>query len=198
MRGTGREPAPAPAPDASSSSSSSSSSGTDVDETAVLSALAGGAFRTSPSFTLATHAPFASAAAQGAWVEEWVSSDAYAAYAQVRPDAAGSHVTLAPGSMIVRVVTDANGNPTELTVMVKGPHGYNPALGDWWFGVAEPDGTPVVADGGADDGGGGAGGEGGGGGGGGVMMGRLSACYTCHAPRSEDDFLFGVPAGDRP
>jgi hypothetical protein len=164
------------APDAAGGSSSSVA---ELDAGAVLATIAGGAYRTSAAFTHTTRAPYPSSAAQGAWIDEWVSAGAFAEYSKIRPDATGSHAELAPGTTIVRAVVDANGVPTELTLMVKGPAGYNAALGDWWFGVTTPDGTPASDDAG-------------------VMTGRLAGCYTCHLPRSGDDYLFGVPADDRP
>jgi hypothetical protein len=30
-----------------------------------------------------------------------------------------------------------------------------------------------------------------------AQLGRLEACYGCHADRGDDDFLFGVPAINR-
>ncbi|HTQ44742.1 MAG TPA: cytochrome P460 family protein [Polyangiaceae bacterium] len=158
--------------------SGSAASG-EVDTGAVLEALNGWAFSTSSTFTHATKAAYASKAAPGAWVQEWVSSDAYAAYSSISPDASGSGVVLPAGTTIVRAVYDAQAQPTEVTVMVKGPSGYNPDLGDWWFGLADANGVFDTNDGGA-------------------MMGRLTQCYSCHQPRSADDFLFGVPTDDRP
>jgi hypothetical protein len=150
-----------------------------VDTNAVLAALSEGAYRTSPEFMKATKMAYASNAVEGSWVQEWVSSNAYATYSEIRPEASGSGVVLPAGTTIIRSVSDAQGQPTELTVMVKGPSGYNPDLGDWWFGVTDPTGAPLATDAG-------------------VMMGRLSGCYVCHQPRSSDDFLFGVPTDDRP
>lgn len=150
-----------------------------LDAGAVLAAIGDGAYRTSAAFTHATKTPYPSAAVSGAWVDEWVSTSSYAVYSQVRPDQLGSSVTLPVGTTVVRVVTDDAGTPTELTLMVKGPAGYNPALGDWWFGVTDPSGKPATTDAGAE-------------------MGLLTGCYGCHVPRNGDDYLFGVPVDDRP
>jgi hypothetical protein len=151
-----------------------------VNANAALESVRGGGYRTSSAFVHATHAPYPSSVAEGAYVEEWVSSDAYATYSAVRPDASGSGVVLPVGATIVRAIVDATGSTTqELTVMVKGPSGYNPDVGDWWFAVTDPDGTPIVTDAG-------------------TMAGPLDACATCHVPRATDDFLFGVPTNDRP
>jgi hypothetical protein len=111
-------------------------------------------------------------------VDEWVSSVAAADYEAISPDAGASIPALPVGSMIVREVMSDAGAVTEVTVLVKGPAGYNPAIGDWWWGVTDGNGSAAVADGGA-------------------LVGRLTQCYSCHLPRSGVDFLFGVPAGDK-
>jgi hypothetical protein len=152
--------------------------GGDVETETVLASIADGGFR-GRAFTLATRSPYPSVGAPGAWVEEWVSSGSYAAYSEVEPDAGDTGVILPPGSLIVRAVLDSDADVTKLTIMLKGPAGYNPALGDWWFGVTDPSGAPLADDGGA-------------------LVGRLSDCYGCHLPRRGDDYLFGVPPDDRP
>jgi len=60
--------------------------------------------------------------------------------------------------------------------MYKGPAGYNPDLGDYWFGVTDVRGVPLTDDQGRQ------------------RVGRMTECYSCHADRAEDDDLFGVPA----
>lgn len=79
--------------------------------------------------------------------------------------------------MIVREVLDANGEVAKLTMMAKGPPGYDPTLGAWWFGVTDPNGRPLVQDGQ-------------------LLVGRLTQCHECHSERADDDFLFGVPPAD--
>jgi hypothetical protein len=149
-----------------------------VSPSAVLAAIAGGAYQTSSAFTQMTRAPYPSVAAPGSMVEEWVSSFAVTTYAAVSPDVSGSGVTLPVGATIVRAVLDADGGVAKLTLMAKGPPGYNPDLGDWWFGVTDSQGVPFVTDAGTE-------------------TGRLAACYTCHVPRSADGYVFGVPLDDR-
>jgi hypothetical protein len=95
-------------------------------------------------------------------------------YRKIHPEAAGSNAKVAPGTVIVREVLDANKQVTKLTVMAKGPPGWDPSLGDWWFAVTDPRGTPLVENGA-------------------VMLGRLTQCHDCHIDRSRDDYLFGVP-----
>ena len=53
----------------------------------------------------------------------------------------GSGVTVSPGTVIVRSVLDASGNVSKLTLMAKGPPGYDPSIGDWWFGETDPTGA---------------------------------------------------------
>jgi hypothetical protein len=146
-----------------------------VDENAVLAAIVQGAYATSPAFAQASTA-YPSSAATGSTVVEWVSADALAAYQSI--GTSGSDAGVPVGTIIVRVVEDSTGAATKLTLMTKGPAGYNPALGDWWFGVTDPMGVPAVSDAG-------------------VELGKLTGCYGCHLPRSADDFLFGVPADAR-
>lgn len=97
-------------------------------------------------------------------------------YRKIRPDRAGANVKLTPGTVIVREVLDASGQVSKLTVMAKGPPGYDPTLGDWWFAVTDPSGVPLTEDGV-------------------VLRGRLTQCHNCHIDRARDDFLFGVPSG---
>jgi len=88
-------------------------------------------------------------------------------------DPAGS-TDLAIGTVIVREVLDAQGAVSKLTLMAKGPRGYDATLGDWWFAEATADGTPLEIDGVA-------------------RAGRLTDCHGCHVPRATDDYMFGVP-----
>jgi hypothetical protein len=108
-------------------------------------------------------------------IDLWVSGEAAAAYARIDPAVDGSKVQVPVGTIIVREVHDAQGGVAKLTMMAKGPPGYNPDLGDWWFCVADAEGEPLVEDG-----------E--------VLAGRMPQCWSCHDERGADDFLFGVPA----
>ncbi|MGD0526401.1 MAG: hypothetical protein ABSE49_14715 [Polyangiaceae bacterium] len=150
----------------------------EVDSVAALASIADGGYR-GAGFTHATLTPYPSTVATGSFVDEWVSSASYAEYSRVSPDAGDSGVVLPVGSTVVRAVVDSNDDVIKLTVMLKGPAGYNPALGDWWFAETDPWGTPLSDDAG-------------------TLIGRLAACYGCHVPRSGDDYLFGVPLDDRP
>jgi hypothetical protein len=148
-----------------------------VDETLILSAIANGAYKWSPQFVPVNRSAYGSTAAAGVDINVWVTSADFASYSKIDPDKSGSHVELNPGAMIVREVLK-NGVPAKITLMVKGPPGYNPDLGDFWFGVTDPSGTPLV-DNGAE------------------LTGKLTACFGCHLPRKDDGYLFGVAESAR-
>ena len=159
------------------SSEPAAGSGT-VDEASILASVAGGAYRQGARFEAVSGAPYPSAIAAQTDVDVFVTTADYAMYARISPDQSGSGASLAPGATIVREVLDASGAVSKLTLMVKGPPGYNPTVGDFWFGVTTPDGTPVVDNGV-------------------TQLGKVSACFGCHMPRASDGFLFGVPRADR-
>jgi hypothetical protein len=164
--------------DAGAGATDNAAPSAELDDTTVLAAIAHQGYSTSQAFTRVSLAPYPSTAAPGSYIASWVSSDAYEAYTKVDPSTTGSHVQMPVGTTIVRAVLNADDKVTKLTLMVKGPAGYNPALGDWWFGVTDPSGAPLENDAGAE-------------------VGRMSACFSCHIPRAKDDFLFGVPSSDR-
>jgi hypothetical protein len=89
-------------------------------------------------------------------------------YRSIHPETTGTGTKVAVGTVIVREVLGASGEVTKLTLMAKGPAGYDDTLGDWWFGEADPQGNPT-------------------------RMGRLADCHGCHIPRASTDYLFGVP-----
>ncbi len=88
-------------------------------------------------------------------------------YRSIHPESTTT-AKLDVGTVIVREVLGTDGKVAKLTLMAKGPAGYDPTLGDWWFGEADPAGTPT-------------------------KMGRLTECHGCHVPRADEDFVFGVP-----
>ncbi len=155
-----------------------SAQGTTVDNATVLAAVANGQYRYSPQFVPVSHEAYTSAVATQSTINVWVDRADYAAYTRISPDATGSGASLAPGAMIIREVLDAQGAVGKLTLMVKGPAGYNPMVGDFWFGVTQPDGTPIV-DNGAE------------------KLGLVQDCFSCHIGRAGDGFLFGVPPAHR-
>jgi hypothetical protein len=127
-------------------------------------------------FRRVNSAPFTTELGGGNLIDVWVSAQAASEYARVLLDGAGSGVRLPVGTVIVREVLDENREIQTLTLMIKNPPGYYPGGGDYWYGVADPDGT-IRTD--AE---------------GNLVMGRLNACGSCHATRPNDDFLFGIPS----
>jgi hypothetical protein len=110
-------------------------------------------------------------------IDVFINQDARA-YRRIHPETTGSGVVLAPGTLIVRRVLDAQGQVTKVTLMAKQAAGYDSTLGDWWFGVTDPTGVPLQDASGP-------------------QVGRLVDCHGCHIPRAQDDFLFGVPQVDQ-
>jgi hypothetical protein len=167
-----------------------------VTQTA-LSQIANQGYTQSPAFTQAS--TLYPSTKDPVDIVEWVSTagDAAAGYAQISPeaDAGPANVTLPTGTIIVRAVynlPDAGGfeaGVQYLTVLVKGPTGTNQSVGDWWFGVTDPNGNPcstastysacpiVFPDGGAE-----------------VGLPMTGTCESCHTGRGvANDYLFGVP-----
>jgi hypothetical protein len=148
-----------------------------VDDDAILSTLA--TFRTSPAFQKVNDTTFATGLGTGALIDVYVSQNGFAPYATIAPEATGTGAEVPEGTLIVREVKEPSGATKSLTLMYKGPKGYNPELDDFWFGVTDPDGVPVQQDGVA-------------------RIGKLTDCYSCHLGRAQDGYLFGVAADNRP
>ena len=148
----------------------------ELDEDAILASLA--RFRSSPDFVRVNGNPYPSALDPEKLVNLYVSTGSHEAYARIAPESAGSESDVPEGTLIVREIQQPIGQVTSLTLMYKGPPGYNPALNDFWFGVTDPFRTPVEEDGLR-------------------MVGEIEDCYGCHLARSEDGYLFGVPATNR-
>lgn len=127
-------------------------------------------------FQLVNNAPFTSGLPGGSLIDVWVTEDVASEYAKVSLDASGSGVILPEGTVIVREVLDDFGQIETLTLMIKGAPGYFPEGGDWWYGVADPDGM-IRED---------ANGE--------PIMGPLQQCNVCHITRANDGYLYGVPS----
>jgi hypothetical protein len=142
-------------------------------ETPLLTKLPNREYARSSDFTQVNRLPYDTTVTPGAKINVWVSSEHFAQYSKITPNASDSGVHLPTGAIIIREVLDQSGNLTKLTLMSKGSAGWNPDLGDYWFGVTSPDGTPVEQNGKA-------------------MIARLSQCYSCHLGRVNDDYLFGV------
>ncbi len=133
-----------------------------------------------PGFVKVNHAPFASDLESGRVVTMYVSADAAAAYQGVTPDTkASTGPTFPVGGMVVRTSSDMNGNLMALTFMVKHEAGYFPEVGDFAFGVTDPNGTPVNDDAGT------------------PIWGKVEECALCHETRASSGFLFGVSTAHR-
>lgn len=148
----------------------------EIDETAVLATAA--SYRDGATFDHISGSYYPSALATTSYIQLYANRTASAPYALIDPGATGSNAKIPVGGIIVREVLDKTGAPQRLTIMAKGPAGYNPAIGDWFWAVTDLDGTPIVEDGVP-------------------RVGRLTDCYGCHVPRASDDYLFGVPLADR-
>ena len=132
------------------------------------------------NFTRVNHAPFDSGLESDRVVTMYVSADAAAAYQGVTPDADKSSGPAFPvGGMVVRTSTDMSGTLQALTFMVKHEAGYFPEVGDFEFGVTDPNGKPALDTDGS------------------TMMGKLAECAQCHEQRSNAGFLFGVATANR-
>ncbi len=174
--------APAPGAGSSSGSSAAPSSGSgsataphqiDATDIAMLDLATH-----SDQFTQINKAAYTSQISATLTINNLVS-EAWRDYAEVHPDTTGSGITMPVGSLIIRQVVDpTTGAVSQLTLMGKGPAGYDSTLGDWWFGVTDPTGAPLAD------------------GVGGYQVGKLTGCHGCHVPRANDDFLFGVVASN--
>ncbi|WP_394834357.1 hypothetical protein LVJ94_48445 [Pendulispora rubella] len=136
-------------------------------------------YRRHPAFAKVTSAPYPSAVAGGSSIEVYVTKSLADTYLGIRPDRTGSNASILPPTVIVREVFGVNGQLTKLTVMAKGLDGYNPDLGDWYFGEFDSRGNVLLDSNGR------------------RRAGRLGDCYACHLPRRDDAYLFGVPDSAR-
>jgi hypothetical protein len=148
----------------------------DIDEQAVLAAAAH--YRDGSQFDRVSGSSYPSALGTTSYIDLYASRTASMQYALIDPGASGSKAIVPVGGIIVREVLDENAKPQRLTILAKGPAGYNPTIGDWFWAVTDLNGTPVVENGVP-------------------RTGRLADCYGCHVPRAADDYLFGVPLADR-
>jgi hypothetical protein len=114
-----------------------------VDTTTVLDSISNAAYRTDGTFRLMNPKPYASAVSGVANVNVWVSAADYDDYARIDPEVSGSNANVKPGTTLIREVVDDTGTTDTLTVIVKGPSGYNPVVGDLWFAVTDPLGSPM-------------------------------------------------------
>ena len=124
----------------------------------------------------ANRVPVISSMSQFSLVNTYVSNAVYNEYRKITPDDSGSNAQLPKESVIIREVKDLrNPQKTKITVMIKGPEGYHPGVGDYYFAVLNTDGEFIKDEDGN------------------ALSGALSECAVCHIPRNSDDFLFGLP-----
>ena len=128
-----------------------------------------------PSFTRINREPYPTDLSTTDLIDVYVSKNGAVDYWQVDPASTVAIEPLSQSSVIVRVVLDRDWTPKKLTFMIKGPPGYFPGNGDYYYAVTELDGSISLDDSGL------------------PMAGQLRECAQCHAERSATDFLFGVP-----
>ncbi len=107
-------------------------------------------------------------------INVFVDDGAAYSYSQIDPETEGTQVELPVGATIIREVL-RDGELTKLTAMIKGPPGYFPEGGDYFYAVTSVDGSEILLDDAGNP-----------------LAGRLAVCGSCHAGRPQDDFLFGV------
>lgn len=136
-------------------------------------------YRDATVFDKISETPYPSALTGTAYIALYSSRDATTDFEPIAPEYSGSQQSIPAGGVVVREVLDTDMNPLRLTVMAKGPAGYNTRLGDWYFAVTDLHGIPLLGTDGQ------------------PRSGRMVDCFGCHVPRASDDFLFGVPMDDR-
>jgi len=156
---------------AASSSGASSSSGQEltVDEAAILQAAVQRASqlnRVSSSVITSQH--------MGMSVLVYVNTNAEAAFRGVDPEATNQAAAMPSGTIIVKEQQDDMGVVQALTIMAKGPQGYDPDHNDWWWGMADPQGN--IIDG---------------------TRGKVAMCFNCHGGRAASDYVYGVETANQ-
>lgn len=128
-------------------------------------------------FTKANNAPLASQHGDMAMVVDiWVPPDVLATYKMIDP-MDYQPITFPVGTTLIkRHWADAEATmPGGWTVMHKGPPGYAPDTGDWWWARVYEDGTtPVKGTAPAAD-----------------------FCISCHMPAAPSDWARGIDAADQ-
>ena len=93
----------------------------------------------------------------------WVDADAVAAY-----ESLSEGTVFDEGTYLLKEQLNGDGSLNTVAVMYKGPSGYAPDAGDWFFGLIQPDGSIQLG-------------------------GQPGACVGCHADVSEQDWAWGLP-----
>ncbi len=130
--------------------------------------------RHQPGFVLVNEDPYPSTVSDKA-LNIYVSEFALPEYLATDPDSDMSDGMIPRGSFVIREIVDGEGNVEKITSLFRGPEGYNPTSGDFWFSVTDADGEPLFGEDGK------------------PMVGAIASCSGCHAGRAESDYLFGVP-----
>lgn len=115
------------------------------------------------SLQLMNEAPFASQHGLADTVNIWVPAAAADAYLGL-----SESTVFEPGTILVKEQLDAEGELDSMTVMFKGPDGYAPEAGDWWYGLISPEGDIMVG-------------------------GQPGACVSCHTQAQDTGFVYGLP-----
>jgi hypothetical protein len=166
------------------------SQGPTVDAGGIFDTIKNGAYLTDPRFKQISKV-YASAK-DPVFIAEWVSAESFDLYSRISPEDGGAPINadLPVGAIIVRAVygkvsagtPDNPGPVTKLTLMSKGPPGYDQDLGDWWFAATDPNGNPIdYPDSSA------------------PQDGIMKECHSCHQLERglPNDFLFGAPTNER-
>ena len=127
------------------------------------------------SFAKINNAPFASQIAAND-VNVFASAPGYAS---IHPDSTSTAVVFPTGTLLVRQVLGSDGSVAELTLMAKGPLSADPEVGDWLYGITDPDGVPLVGSAGS------------------AELGQMPECHSCHVARAACGYVFGVAEADQ-
>ena len=100
-------------------------------------------------------------------VNIWVPSEYAGLYRSIDPADPNASASFPAGALIIKEHLDANAEPVGMTIMYKGPAGYDAQNDDWWWGNASLDG--VLND-----------------------QGAVGYCIGCHMPQAATDWVFGV------
>lgn len=154
-RASGEDPTDAPA-------STGASEGSEVDADAILAQ----AMAYDQELTLLTPAPELSEThSDAASVRVWGSPSAVDLFLSIDPDDPTQEVSFAEGTMLVKEHLDEELEVSGITVMYKGPEGYDPDARDWfWARVRGGERTHV---------------------------GRVQWCIDCHEVAFNSDLVVG-------
>jgi hypothetical protein len=106
----------------------------------------------------------------GAMMQVWLQPEHLAAYLSIIPSPR-PELEFPEGTLIVKEHLDLDNGAAviETTIMYKGPAGYNPEGGGWWYAKLDADGEVLIS--GTD----------------------LPNCVDCHASAAASDWIYGLP-----